>query len=322
MARERSDQEEDPSPKGEPSEGGAEPPSSDEKLNPFERKDVLASFREEEDIPAPPSAFEDKRFGAFRKQMAWAVAGLGLVVVLVGVVIWLDLTDSPDSEEVAISAPAEPLPPRPPSPEEIRAARLADLRGRLQRALQGREWAQIDLLAGEILAIDPLDGEAWHARGWVQERNADIDGAIDSYGKAIDAGFLPPHPLLKRAAMYRLKGKYPEAIQDLEQAIRLDSASAVAPNLLLITQIQSGQAESVRHTVQTFEKAGVVANADRYLLGKAALALQDGNINAAAESLAAFRSIVPQPLFSVLMQDRFFDPYRSNPALQPFLFIP
>lgn len=255
--------------------------------------------------------------------MAWAAVGLGLAFILVGLLFWFEQTGPPGPEAgEAVTAAPSPVFPPPPSPEEIQAAQLAKPRHALQQALQGRDWEQIDVQAGQILAVDPLDGEAWHARGWVQERNSDIDGAIDSYGKALDAQFLPSHTLLKRAAMYRLKGEYPEAIQDLERSIQRDSASAVAPNLLLITQIQNGQVETVRRTVKTFEQAGVVANADRYLLGKAALALQDGDFKAAVESLTAFQLTVPQPLFSVLMQDRFFDPYRSNPALQSFLLIP
>lgn len=274
----------------------------------------------EEDLQ--PGFFSDKRYEAARKQLVLGVSGLVAAIALLVVLFWpresLEETETPLPPALA----ATPAPPPVLTPEQIREIQLADRRGQLQRAVGARSWPEIEPLARQVLEMEPEDGEAWHAIGWVQERNEDAVLAADSYGKAIAGNFLPAHTHLKRAAMYRLQGKYSEAIRDLEEAARLDPESTITANLLLICQIQAGQADAVRSTVDGFEKAGIVANSDRYLLGKAALLMHDGDFPGAAKALADFQSRVPAALFAVLAQDRYFAPHRSNPAIQRFLVIP
>ncbi len=271
------------------------------------------------DVAGP--LFGDKRYEGFRKQMAFA--GAAFLILAVGLTLLFWPREVPVMAELPPPAPLPtPTPPPPLTAERIRQAQLEERRWQLQRAVGERNWPEIEPRAQQVLEMEPGDGEAWHAIGWVQEKNGDAVAAAESYGKAITAGFLPAHSHLKRAAMYRRLGKYAEAIRDLEESARLDPESTISPNLLLICQIQAGQPDSARSAVAGFEQAGLVANADRYLLGKAAVLLHQGDFPKAAQALADFQSRVPAPLFAVLAQDRFFDPYRSNPTVQQFLVIP
>lgn len=279
-------------------------------------------FRDELEEPAPPSLFEDKRYGSFRRQMAFAAAGLALCLLVVGVLLWPAKPQAREETGAVASPSALPTPPPTLTPEQIRLARLEELRGVLRAAGDARDWAAIEDAARQIVVVEPEDGEAWHSIGWTLERKNDPAGAAEAYGKASEAGFLPAHTLLKRAAMYRLLKKYPEAIADLEQSIRLDPESTVSPSLLMITQIQAGREDEVRRAVAGYERIGLSTTADQYLLGKAALAMQAGDMPGAAQALEDFRGRLSPELFSVLVQDRFFDPYRSEPALQRFLLLP
>jgi tetratricopeptide (TPR) repeat protein len=274
-------------------------------------------FVDEPDPNQSPSPFADKRYGPFRKQMALmagvALAAGGLFLIL----FWF----RPPPQQAAMSEkPAAPAPPSL-SPEELRQLELARLRSGLQDALAKRDWPAIETRARAILRSEPADGEAWHALGWFFEKHSAYEEAAQAYGKAVEADFLRPQALLKRAAMLRVQKRYAEALPDLEESARLDPDSVVTPNLLMICKIQAGKTEEVRTEVTGFDRVGIVANADRYLLGKAALALHDGDFSAAAQALAEFRSRVAPPLFAVLIQDPYFEPFRGQPAVQRFLLL-
>lgn len=324
----------EPAPESEPE--GAENDAAEEASEPRkklpagwapargDRKKPVPVFVDEPDPSVTPSLFADKRYELFRKQMVWAAI---VIVAFAGALSILFLFfphPFAEEQETISSLPSPPpdAPESPPTPEQQREREREATRARLQSALAARAWMQIDAEARAVLAFAPDDGEAWHALGWVQERNGDLDGALAAYGKAIDAQFLPSHTHLKRASIHRAKGHFAEAIRDLEASIRLDPSGTVAPNLLLITRLQNGDTPAVRRTIGTFESSGVVANADQFLLAKAALALQDGDPAAAARALTALRASIPPALFATLMQDRFFDPYRTEPELQAFLIAP
>lgn len=250
--------------------------------------------------------------------MVWAL-GVGVVFsVLLGIFYWL--------RPVIFPGEIQPLDEREPAAsltaEQLRHQEAEAVRAQLRAALADRNGTEVERISKQILQKEPADGEAWHAQGWIFERDRSYAEAADAYGKAIKGGFLPPNCLIKRAAMYRRLGRPADAIADLEESIRLDGEPVVTPNLLMIAQIEAGNADVVRNSVAAFEKTGIVANADRFLLGKAALEIHDGNLSKAANSLAAFQSLVSRPLFAVSVQDAFFDPYRTNPYLGPFLTGP
>lgn len=274
-----------------------------------------AVFVAEPDPRVTPSIFADKRYQTFRKQMVWAVLVGVIFLALLGVFQWLRPLIFP--YEVLPEDTPEPVPSL--NAEQLRQQELETVREQLRSALANRNWTEIDRISKQILQKEPADGEAWHAQGWIFEKDRLHAEAADAYGKAIKGGFLPSSCLIKRAAMYRRLGKPADAIADLEESIRLDREPIITPNLLMIAQIEAGNADVVRNSVAAFEKAGIVANADRFLLGKAALEIHEGNFAKAANSLVAFQSAVSPPLFAISVQDSFFDPYRTNPDLGPFL---
>ena len=280
-------------------------------------------FVDEPDPTVTPSLFADKRYEGFRRQMVLAAVVAVLFFIALGVLYWFRPLFFPFEELPVEETPPPPVEKVPSfSAEELQQQELEAVRGQLRTALSERNWAEIDRQSKRILQREPADGEAWHAQGWVFEKNKAYAEALDAYSKAINAGFLPSSCLVKRATMYRRLGKFSEAVSDLEESLRLDQEPIVPPNLLMITQVQAGQADAVRKSIDAFEKMGIVANSDRYLLGKAALEIHDGNFPKAANSLAAFQSLVSPALFAVLVQDGFFDPYRSQPDLVPYLVIP
>jgi tetratricopeptide (TPR) repeat protein len=297
-------------------------PEADPPADPFKSKGFVPEFRDGSEVPVEPTVFGDRRFGQSRRQIALlAVVALGALAGLVAL-YWFGRPPPPETEMAAATPAPPPTPPPTPSPEERRRQEIATLRDHLRTAVDGRDWASIPPRARALLDREPDDGEAWHALGWVQEKNGDAAAAVESYGRAIAGHFLPPNSRLKRAAMLRQLGRHDEAIADLEEAMRLDGESAIVPNLLLITQLQAGQVEAVRARLATYENIGLTANADRYLLAKAALALRDGDSAAAARTLSEYQALVPPALFTALLQDRFFDPYRSDPAMVRFLVGP
>jgi tetratricopeptide (TPR) repeat protein len=265
----------------------------------------------------------DNRYKQFRIQMAWGLIGLIAAAIGYGFLIWR--SEQQKKQEIAeaalhpYSAPSvekEKQVIR--SAKEVKSLQFEQLHEQLRLEGQNRDWVKMDELARKILAIDPKDGEAWSYLGLMNEKGGDYQKAADAYGNALDAGFVPSFTLLKRGNMNRLLGEYSKAIADLQEAARLDPGSTSVPNLILIVQIQSGEAEKVRKTVANFEEIGLETTANQYLLGKAALALHDGNPGKAAEALAQYRELVPAAVFAELLQDPFFAPYRNEVALLPF----
>ncbi len=142
------------------------------------------------------------------------------------------------------------------SPED--AALRTSLAGTLG-ALGRQEEALVEIEAA--LAIDPLNVEAYHNRGVIQERSGDLDGAIESYRDAVryHPGYEPSlralarlgaadaaperNPpeleavrLAERAAEAARRGDYPAA------ADHLDAAQRLAPQLAVIYQYRSNVA--------------------------------------------------------------------------------
>lgn len=281
------------------------------------RKDPVHIFVEEPDPNAATSPFGDKRYGTFRIQMTVAAVVIVLAVVIFPILFtFFPLFDEPEDAGVAeasIPASATGL-----SPEQARKIQLDTLRGQLQESVGTGNWPAIEQLAGAVLKMEPADGEAWNYIALMDEKGGKLQEALEAHTKAIDAQFVPSFSLLRRAAIYRQLGNYPAAIADLQESARLDPQSIAVPNLLLICQIQAGQVDTARKAVEGFEAAGLESTAQQYLLGKAALALHDGDPLKAAAIFNQFHGLVPPEVFAELLQDPFFVPYRNEVALLPF----
>jgi len=124
-----------------------------------------------------------------------------------------------------------------------------------------------------------------------------------------------PYNRFLRARVLRKRGELAAAILDLEEASKGDPGSIGMSNLLMIFKIQAGREDEVRLMVANYAAVGIKNQADLWLLGAAALALKEGNIPRADASLGGFQAMVDPQLFSELIGDSFFDPYRDNIAL-------
>jgi len=322
----------EPNQQREEPEYGSEEGHADESVEPtVARKKLPAGWRpehaggkgpvhifvEEPDPNAATSPFGDKRYETFRKQMAAAAVVIVLGAVTFSILFtFFPLFEDPEKKgaaDASSSASATGL-----SAEQVREIQLNTLREQLQESVADRNWSAIEQLAGAVLKMEPADGEAWNYIALVNEKAGKPQEALDAYSKAIDAQFLPSFTLLRRAAIYRQLGNYQAAIADLQESARLDPQSIAVPNLILVYQIQAGDAERVRKAVEGFEAAGLESAGQQYLLGKAALALHDGDPAKAAAILSQYQALVPPQVLAELLQDPFFAPYRNEVALLPF----
>ncbi len=257
--------------------------------------------------------FEDARYKGAR---ALAIASMAGVVVTTLGLTFLFWNYDENSADPTVAAPTpEPTPTPPPSPEQIRQAKIEELRGELQVPIVRKDWNQIEVISKKILELDPNDMEGWRHLGWSQEQREDFEGALSSYSHVISLPGSSPYNLFLRARVHRKKGDLAAAILDLEEASKGDPGSVGMSNLLMIFKIQAGRDEEVRSMVANYAIVGIKNQADLWLLGAAALALKEGDIPTADASLGGFQVVVDPQLFSELLGDPFFDPYRNNKEL-------
>ena len=254
--------------------------------------------------------FEDARYKGAR---ALAIASIaGVVVTALGLtLLFLNYNERVDKEMVHVPTP-EPTPTPTPSPEQIRQAQAEEFRAELKGAIAKKDWDQIEAISKKILELNTDDIEGWRHLGWSQEQRGDLDGALASYSKAISLPHSNPYNQFLRARVLCKKGDIDAAIVDLEQASQGDPSSVGMSNLLMIYKLQDGRDDEVRAMVANYAVVGIKNQADLWLLGAAALALKEGDVPRADASLGGFQAVVDPRLFSELLGDPFFDPYRNN----------
>ncbi len=260
--------------------------------------------------------FEDNRYKGARALLIISV--LGVLVTAFGLTLLFWSYDEAPEETSVLAATPEPTPTPPPSPEELRIAKLKELRIALGGAVNARDGAKMESLSKAILEIEAQDSGAWSHVGYAQENREEFSEALISYGKAIEYSASEPYYLYLRARLHRKQGDFPAAIKDLEEAARRDPASVGMANLLLIFKIQAGEVEEVRQIVETYEKTQIHAQANLWLLGAGALALQDGNLNRAARCFDAFQGTAGPAILAELLADPFFNAYRNEVELLPY----
>ncbi len=254
--------------------------------------------------------FEDARYKGAR---ALAIASIiGVVVTVLGLTLLFWTYDESPPDAITATPTPEPTPTPPPSPEQIRQAKVEELRGQLKDPIAKKDWDQIEIVAKKILELNAEDIEGWRHLGWSQEQREDLDGALASYSQTISLPGSSPYNRFLRARVLRKQGDLAAAILDLEEASKGDPGSVGMSNLLMIFKLQAGREEEVRSMVANYATVGIKNQADLWLLGAAALALQEGNIPRAAASLGGFQAMVDPQLFGELLGDPFFDPYRNN----------
>jgi len=86
--------------------------------------------------------------------------------------------------------------------------------------------------AEDAIALNPLDSEAWYAKGVYLQRNiGDSQSAVESYSRAIEINPKFLSALFNRAFAYKDLGALDEAIADFETVV--DLQNGVAPQALL-----------------------------------------------------------------------------------------
>lgn len=260
--------------------------------------------------------FDDNRYKGARALLIISI--LAVLVTAFGLTLLFWSYEESPAEVVAFSPTPEPTPTPPPSPEELRLEKLKQLRIELGGAVNARDWAQMESLSRAILEVEPEDSGAWSHVGYAQENREEFSEALVSYGKAIEFSTSEPYYLYLRARLHRKKGDFPSALKDLEEASRRDPASVGMANLFLIFKIQAGEGEEVRQIVNTYEQTQIHAQSNLWLLGAAALAMQDGNFDRAARCLDAFQTVAGSAILAELLADPFFNPYRNEVLLLPF----
>ncbi|MEX1119061.1 MAG: tetratricopeptide repeat protein [Terrimicrobiaceae bacterium] len=247
-------------------------------------------------------------------RIVYPVVGAILVVIVLGVFVFGLNQKAPETAAVIEESTSKP----PPSPEELRQIQVNDLRGNLEQAAAEQNRMTLETAALALLELEPQSGEAWSHLGRVQQSRGETKEAITSFTKAIEFSQQKAFDLYLRAGLLRAQGDLPAAIQDLEQAAQIDPSSVGIANSVMIFKIQNGGQDEVRSLVEAYERTGIRRNAQFWLLGAAAVAMQDGNAVRATRCLEALQVLIAKPLLAELLADPFFDPYRDQPDFQAF----
>lgn len=264
---------------------------------------------------------QDPRFAQFRNQLVWCAVGLIFTAIGATFLIWRGEKIKNAEIAAAVEERARAEAEAALAPEKNRRRLVEGLREETNDAIQSRDWPRLEDLSMKIIRLAPQDGDAWSKLGWAQGRKGDIHNAMAAYSRAISLDFVPAFNLYQRACLYRQLGNYEAAVRDMKEAHERDPLSVVISNLLMVFQIQAGQSDEVRAKVSGFEKSDFDSYASQYLLGAAALALNDGDSSKAVRFLARFQALTPPDAFYEMLRDPFFDPYRNNAELLKFFVV-
>ena len=261
-------------------------------------------------------SFKDFQTEKSPRRIIFPVLAAIVVVTILGFLIFSSNQNQPEAVEfVAESAPT-------PSPEELRQIQISELRSELALAARAQNREKLEASALALLEVEPEDGEAWSHLGRVQESRGDTKEALASFTKAVEFSDQKAFNLYLRAKLLRAQGDLPSAVKDLEEAALADPSSVGISNSLMIFKIQNGGHDEIRFLVETYEKTGINRNAQFWLLGAAAIAMQDGNSVRASRCLEALKLTTSGPLFVEMLADTFFDSYRDEPGYREFFSRP
>jgi tetratricopeptide (TPR) repeat protein len=250
-------------------------------------------------------SFKDFKAEKSPLRIVLPVAGAVTVVVVLGFLIFGSTEKQPISAEFVEAATP------PPSPEELRQIQINQLRNDMELAAAEQNREKLESVALALLEIAPESAEAWSHLGRVQQKKGETAEALASFTKAVDFSQDKAFNLFLRARLLRSQGDLAAAINDLEAAASADPSSVGVANTLMLLKIQNGNQAEVRSLVEAYEKSGINRNAQFWLLGAAAIAMQDGNSIRATRCLEALKLTMAEPLLFELLADPFFDPYRQ-----------
>lgn len=150
------------------------------------------------------------------------------------------------------------------------------------------------------------------------EDRGDFQGATESWTKAVRTD---PVPLdyLHRGECFVTLGMMGEAGIDFNEAVRLAPSNAFFSNRLYLFRIACGDTKGVRDRINLEMRIGVTNAMDGWIVAAAALALQEGKVEAARRLLEEAELKWSAADLSHLLKDPLFDPYRNEPSLSRFL---
>ncbi len=249
-----------------------------------------------------------------------------LVTVFVGILIvagiWFLTTQTSGKPQISPAADpltkSTPLPPPELTDDQLKAIKINELRTSLEEASSASNFDEMSRLADELLELDPRESDAWVARGLAKQAVGDMAGALECFEKSIELSRDNSVGLVQRAKLYRQQNNLRAALSDLEEAGSKDPSDIEVASLILIVKIEAGNIDEVRSLIASYEQLGVSRHSQLWLLGAAAVALNDGNSDRAARAFDGFQRAVSPALFSKLLADPFFVPYQNDPAVRMY----
>jgi tetratricopeptide (TPR) repeat protein len=177
-----------------------------------------------------------------------------------------------------------------------------------------RQYAEATAEAQLALEDDPLSMIVSSNAGWTFALAGQFDRSVDTLKKAIEIDPNFPRTHFRLGEIYEQRRQYPQAIAELEQAVRLSGADAYYQGSLAHAYAMAGDSNRARRILQTLEARAGKEYVPPYAIGLIYAGLRDNQqafqwLEKAAEdrstSMVFLRS---EPEFSALQSDpRFFE---------------
>jgi tetratricopeptide (TPR) repeat protein len=278
--------------------------------------------------------------------LAWKLGAVAVVMFGLGYLLAYLMHQSPPVGEVLAAAPPPPAAWRAPTMEVLGRALVADQAGDLKLASKlvtelaaaepnlpglGRYLASLETRAGNFIAAEngllALGNaglelpQVLYLRAFNVARQRRFDDVSKLLLSSLALDPLPADPHYQMAELLRRQGKLTDAVLMARQALlRVRPGSGVSRSTialkLRLAQIEDGQTAEVETALAEAMKFPPVAA--EWIVTAAALALQRGNVVAAAEWLGKARAILPRDEFNGWVDDYFFRQHSTAPELAAF----
>lgn len=258
--------------------------------------------------------WEDYRYRQERILLIFSVFG---IIAGPAALIWLFSHDAPPAYqppvEIADSIPTASGPDK---------ANLDALQRDFDAAIEMRDFAAAEEVGLRILEIKPDSENVVVQLGRMARDRGNFDEAMGIYDRAIAVkSTLLPYYIYQKALVLRKMGRSAEAVAEMQRGIAIDPGNVGLNNCLMITQIEAGNIQTVRDELKSYAMLNSDAQKSLWLLGQAALALHDGDFSQARTFISEFQRHVPPAVCDTLLNDPYFDQYRSNPATISYLLV-
>jgi cytochrome c-type biogenesis protein CcmH/NrfG len=256
---------------------------------------------------------QDHRYRQERIFVSLSIFGLIAGAALMGWLFWpqrpmVSSSPSPSVQE-NMSQPAE-VAQRP----AVSPAELLDLHRQLDVAGLAGNVDETENLAKKLHALVPDDAHGWNWLGWVYRERGDREAAIAAFDRAASRpSSRQAFFFYQKACVMRSAGDLAGAVAVMKEATRLHPGSVETSNLSMVFQIQAGQVDEVRTALNGYATLDLESQRVMWLLAGAALAMKDGETARARSLLSDLRQRIPPESFRDLVNDSFFEPYRSSP---------